>query len=90
MKAKKKTKNSFNNFEQNEYTEQDFKELEDLARTYLIKQGYEIVELNKRFARFCEIDIIAKDKEYQKQLEIKREQDRIRQQEQQNQPCFPL
>ena len=35
---------------------------EELAKEYLIKQGYKIVELNKRFSRFCEIDIIAKDK----------------------------
>lgn len=44
---------------------------EDLARTYLIKQGYEIVELNKRFARFCEIDIIAKDKKTYVFCEVK-------------------
>ena len=36
---------------------------EDLAREYLVKQGYKIIDTNKRFSRFCEIDIIAKDKD---------------------------
>ena len=36
---------------------------EKLAQDYLIKKGYHIVESNKRFSRFCEIDIIAKDKD---------------------------
>ncbi len=36
---------------------------EQLAEEYLKKQGYKIIETNKRFSRFCEIDIIAKDKE---------------------------
>lgn len=35
---------------------------EELAREYLVKQGYKIVETNKRFSRLCEIDIIALDK----------------------------
>ena len=35
---------------------------EKIARNYLIKQGYKILEMNKRFSRFCEIDIIALDK----------------------------
>ena len=35
---------------------------EEIARNYLIKQGYKILETNKRFSRFCEIDIIALDK----------------------------
>lgn len=34
-----------------------------LAQEYLKKQGYEIIETNKRFSRFCEIDIIAKHKD---------------------------
>ena len=34
---------------------------ENLAKEYLIKKGYKIVETNKRFSRFCEIDIIALD-----------------------------
>lgn len=36
---------------------------EELAVDYLIKNGYKIIETNKRFSRFCEIDIIAKDKD---------------------------
>lgn len=36
---------------------------EDIAKTYLEKQGYKIIELNKRFSRYCEIDIIALDRE---------------------------
>lgn len=34
-----------------------------LAQEYLKQQGYEIVETNKRFSRFCEIDIVAKHKD---------------------------
>lgn len=36
---------------------------EEIAKTYLEKQGYKILELNKRFSRYCEIDIIALDKD---------------------------
>ena len=36
---------------------------EELAVEYLVKNGYKIVEQNKRFSRFCEIDIIALDKD---------------------------
>ena len=36
---------------------------EELAVEYLAKNGYKIIETNKRFSRFCEIDIIAKDKD---------------------------
>ena len=36
---------------------------EFLAQEYLIKNGYKILETNKRFSRFCEIDIIAQDRE---------------------------
>ena len=35
---------------------------EELAKDYLVRQGYKIIEMNKRFSRFCEIDIIAQDK----------------------------
>lgn len=35
---------------------------EDIAKNYLAKLGYKILETNKRFSRFCEIDIIALDK----------------------------
>lgn len=44
---------------------------ETLACEYLIKHGYEIVETNKRFSRFCEIDIIAKDKQTLVFIEVK-------------------
>lgn len=36
---------------------------EDIAAEYLKKLGYKILETNKRFSRYCEIDIIAKDKD---------------------------
>jgi putative endonuclease len=35
---------------------------EKIAQEYLVKKGYKILETNKRFSRFCEIDIIALDK----------------------------
>lgn len=35
---------------------------EDLACRYLENNGYEILERNKHYSRFCEIDIIAKHK----------------------------
>jgi putative endonuclease len=35
---------------------------EELACNYLIKKGYKILETNRRFSRYCEIDIIALDK----------------------------
>lgn len=35
---------------------------EDLACRYLERNGYEILERNKHFSRYCEIDIIAKYK----------------------------
>ena len=39
------------------------KQGESLAKDFLIQKGYKIIELNKRFSRFCEIDIIALDKD---------------------------
>lgn len=36
---------------------------EELAKDYLVKKGYKILETNKHFSRFCEIDIIALDKD---------------------------
>jgi len=44
---------------------------EKLAQEYLVKQGYEIIETNKRFSRFCEIDIIAKHKDTLVFVEVK-------------------
>ena len=35
---------------------------EEIAKNYLIKLGYKVIETNKRFSRFCEIDIVALDK----------------------------
>ncbi len=35
---------------------------ENLAKNYLMKQGYKIIETNRHFSRYCEIDIIALDK----------------------------
>lgn len=44
---------------------------EDLACRYLQKNGYEILERNKHYSRFCEIDIIAKDKKTTVFVEVK-------------------
>lgn len=44
---------------------------EDLACEYLIKNGYEILERNKHFSKFCEIDIIAKFKNKVVFVEVK-------------------
>lgn len=42
-----------------------------LAQEYVKKLGYDIIEINKRFSRFCEIDIIAKDKDTLVFIEVK-------------------
>ncbi|MBR1424397.1 YraN family protein [bacterium] len=44
---------------------------EDFACEYLRKNGYEIVERNVHFSRFCEIDIIAKNKNQYIFVEVK-------------------
>ena len=44
---------------------------EDLACRYLEKQGYEILERNKHYSRFCEIDIIAQYKNIVVFVEVK-------------------
>lgn len=44
---------------------------EEFAKEYLIKNGYKILETNKRFSRFCEIDIIALDKKTLVFVEVK-------------------
>lgn len=36
---------------------------EEIAKKYLENQGYKILETNRRFSRYCEIDIIALDKD---------------------------
>ena len=35
---------------------------EDIAEKFLTKQGYKILERNRHFSRYCEIDIIAQFK----------------------------
>ena len=35
---------------------------EEIAKAYLEKSGYKILETNRRFSNLCEIDIIALDK----------------------------
>ena len=44
---------------------------EEIAEKYLIKIGYKIIEKNKHFSRFCEIDIIALDKNTLVFVEVK-------------------
>ncbi len=44
---------------------------EEFAKAYLLKNGYKIIETNKRFSRFCEIDIIASDKNTLVFIEVK-------------------
>lgn len=44
---------------------------EELAQEYLTKKGYQIVETNKRYSKFCELDIIAKDKDTLVFVEVK-------------------
>ena len=44
---------------------------EDLACEYLVKNGYKILERNKHYSRFCEIDIIAKYKNTTIFVEVK-------------------
>ena len=47
------------------------KQGEEIAQEYLIKQGYKIIETNKRFSRFCELDIIALDRNTLVFVEVK-------------------
>lgn len=44
---------------------------EDLACRYLEKNGYKILERNKHYSRFCEIDIIAEYKNTVVFVEVK-------------------
>lgn len=44
---------------------------EEIAKSYLEKNGYKIIETNVRFSRFCEIDIIALDKKTLVFVEVK-------------------
>ena len=44
---------------------------EEIAKTHLVKMGYKILEINKRFSKLCEIDIIALDKDTLVFVEVK-------------------
>src|SRR5574344_1252825 len=44
---------------------------EKIAQDFLVKNGYEIIETNKHFSKFCEIDIIAKEKDTIVFVEVK-------------------
>lgn len=44
---------------------------EEIAKTYLEKKGYKILETNKRFSKLCEIDIIALDRKTLVFVEVK-------------------
>ena len=44
---------------------------EEIAASYLTKQGYKILEKNKRFSKLSEIDIIALDKNTLVFVEVK-------------------
>ena len=44
---------------------------EDIACEYLIKNGYKILERNKHFSKYCEIDIIAQFKNKTVFIEVK-------------------
>ena len=44
---------------------------EDLACKYLEKRGYTIIERNKRYSKFCELDIVAKHKNITVFVEVK-------------------
>ena len=44
---------------------------EDLACRYLEKRGYKILERNKHYSRFCELDIVAEYKNITVFVEVK-------------------
>ena len=44
---------------------------EEIAANYIEKNGYKILETNKRFSRLCEIDIVALDKDTLVFVEVK-------------------
>ncbi len=44
---------------------------EEIAEKFLLRQGYKILERNRHFSRFCEIDIIALDKDTLVFVEVK-------------------
>ncbi len=44
---------------------------EEIAKNYLEKMGYKILEMNRHFSKLCEIDIIALDKNTLVFVEVK-------------------
>ena len=44
---------------------------EDIAKNFLIKQGFKILEMNYRYSRVAEIDIIASKKDVLHFIEVK-------------------
>ena len=44
---------------------------EDIAKNFLIKNGFEILEMNYRYSRIAEIDIIASKKDILHFIEVK-------------------
>ena len=44
---------------------------EEIAKNYLEKTGYKILETNKRFSKLCEIDLICLDKDTLVFVEVK-------------------
>ena len=44
---------------------------EEIAKTHLEKMGYKILDSNRHFSRFCEVDIIALDKDTLVFVEVK-------------------
>ena len=44
---------------------------EEIAKKYLEKQGFKILETNRRFSKYSEIDIIAQDKDTLVFVEVK-------------------
>ena len=44
---------------------------EEIAKTHLEKNGYKVLEMNKRFSKLCEVDIIALDKDTLVFVEVK-------------------
>ena len=44
---------------------------EEIAKVHLEKMGYKILEINRRFSKLCEVDIIALDKDTLVFVEVK-------------------
>ena len=50
---------------------------EEIACNFLKEKGYKIIETNKRFSKYCEIDIIAEDKDFLVFCEVKTRKNKI-------------